>query len=645
MNSYLSLVLHTREPVGCASNRLLFSFVSLLLLIAAPSANAQQQPGSQPEPRVRATAIQTPPEKKQPSMSKDAEARTGSITGRVLGDDGRPIPNAAIVILPLTATSVPTGEMTDADGKFQLKEVRPGAYRLEAISPGYVMLRDAGAELGTQRFYRVGENVNLTMVKGGVITGTVTNADGEPVVGASVRVIRVLKPSERRNMNFYYGRYKLTDDRGVYRLYGLEPGAYVIVVGGGAQTFGNLNAFEGDAPTYYPSATRDTAAELTVHAGEELTGIDVRYRGERGHTVSGFVSGNSSGNSSDYSARSSGVSVSLFQAASETTESSVYLEGRDGKNAFAMSGIADGEYTLVAVRGLGNTGETMRATRKISVRGGDVTGLELKLEPLGALGGKVILEPPPPKAVCANRRNSAIEEVVITARLAVKEKDDENVLFSFFRRVAVTPDDKGEFKLLSLRSGGYQLDIQLPDEDWYVRSIALPGAAATVAGAGKTAAQSKSAQPGAFTLKTGERISGLTVTIGQGAAGLRGRVSLPAAEGAALPAGLRVHLVPVEPERAADVLRYTEAAVEREGEFAVSGIAPGHYWLLVRAEAGDEKEGTERRAVALETEARAALRREAERAGVKIELQPCQRLADYVLNYKPTPKETMKPER
>jgi protocatechuate 3,4-dioxygenase beta subunit len=636
MNSYLPPVLRARKPVRRASNRLLLLFVSLLLLIAAPSLNAQQQPGSQPEPRVRATAVQVPPEKQPPSIGKDATARTGSITGRVLGDDGHPIPNAAIVILPLTAIAVPTGEMTDADGKFQLKDVRPGAYRVEALAPGYVMMPDAGAELGPQRFYRVGENVNLTMVKGGVITGTVTSAEGEPVVGASVRAIRVRKPSERRNIAFYYSRDKLTDDRGIYRLYGLEPGAYVIAVGGSAQSFGNLNAFEGDAPTYYPSATRDTAAELTVHAAEELTGIDVRYRGERGHTVSGFVSGNSS----EYSARFSGVSITLFQAANETTESSIYLEGNDAKNAFALNGIADGEYTLMAVRGLGNTGETMRATRKISVRGGDVTGVELKLEPLGALSGKVILEPPP-KAVCPNRRNSAVEEVVITARRAGKEKDDENLLLSFFRRVPVTPEAKGEFRLLNLRSGGYQLDIQLPDDDWYVRSIALPGAAATTASAAKPTAQSKTAQPGAFILKSGERISGLTAAIGQGAAGLRGRVS-SSTEGATLPAGLRVHLVPVEPERAADVLRYMESAVEREGVFALSGIAPGRYWLLARAEADDGNDGTERRAVALEAEARTALRREAERAGFKIELQPCQRLADYVLNYKPTPKETMK---
>ena len=31
-----------------------------------------------------------------------------------------------------------------------------------------------------------------------------------------------------------------------------------------------------DAPTYYPSATRDTAAEVSLRGGEESSGIDIR---------------------------------------------------------------------------------------------------------------------------------------------------------------------------------------------------------------------------------------------------------------------------------------------------------------------------------------------------------------------------------
>ncbi len=45
-------------------------------------------------------------------------------------------------------------------------------------------------------------------------------------------------------------------------------------------------------------ATRDTAAEVTVTSGGEASGIDIRYRGDQGHVVSGSVSGSSEPSSS-----------------------------------------------------------------------------------------------------------------------------------------------------------------------------------------------------------------------------------------------------------------------------------------------------------------------------------------------------------
>jgi hypothetical protein len=324
----------------------------------------------------------------------------------------------------------------------------------------------------------------------------------------------------------------------------------------------------------------------------------------------------------------------LVSAASSTVESSVFIQGEEGsKSSFALNGAADGEYSLTALRNIGNTGEALTATRKISVRGADVTGLELKLEPLGVLSGNVTLEPPP-KTACPNQRGSTIEEIVVNLRREGKAKVDDDFMSLFFRRLRAVPNAKGEFRLHSLRDGSYRLDVQLPGDDWYVRSIAMPGAVAPANA--RAAAQSKIAPPGAFTLKVGERLSGVSITVGQGAAVLRGRVA-QIAEGALLPTNLRLHLVPVEPERANDALRYMETAVESDGKFALGNIAPGRYWILARlAPALNENESLERRPVAFEAGERDKLRREAESAELKIDLQPCQRLADYVLNYGPT---------
>ena len=49
-----------------------------------------------------------------------------------------------------------------------------------------------------------------------------------------------------------------------------------------------MSATEFDAPTYAPSSTVDTAAEIQVRTGEETT-VDIRYRSEPGHSISGKV--------------------------------------------------------------------------------------------------------------------------------------------------------------------------------------------------------------------------------------------------------------------------------------------------------------------------------------------------------------------
>jgi hypothetical protein len=132
-------------------------------------------------------------------------------------------------------------------------------------------------------------------------------------------------------------------------------------------------------------------------------------------------------------------------------------------------------------------------------------------------------------------------------------------------------------------------------------------------------------------LKSGERLTDALITLGEGAAGLKGKVV--AEGGARLPARMIAHLAPAEPEARDEALRFVEARIEGDGLFSFSNLSPGKYWLLARAVPDSEPNDKPARPAAWDAAERANLRREAEAANIVIELKPCQRVRDYILRY------------
>ena len=64
------------------------------------------------------------------------------------------------------------------------------------------------------------------MPRGGVIAGTVLDEHGEPAVGTQVRVYRYNRQSGVRTPQL--AGNDATDDRGMYRIYGLQIGDYLV---------------------------------------------------------------------------------------------------------------------------------------------------------------------------------------------------------------------------------------------------------------------------------------------------------------------------------------------------------------------------------------------------------------------------------
>ena len=87
-------------------------------------------------------------------------------------------------------------------------------------------------------------------------------------------------------------------------------------------------------------------------------------------------------------------------------------------------------------------------------------------------------------------------------------------------------------------------------------------------------------------MKLGDRVSGLVLTLAEGAASLHGQVKL--SDGQKLPPRLSVFLVPAESDNADNVLRFFASMVLTDGSFALNNLPPGRYWVSARTAADNE---------------------------------------------------------
>jgi uncharacterized protein (DUF2141 family) len=318
-----------------------------------------------------------------------ANAPTGAAGGR--GGRGLNAPNAINVSgqnvmmvngAQVNGVSLQRTLITDAQGNFSFDKVPAGEYTVSVSRDQYL-----ATSYGQKKYNRPGStivlgdgqkiSIKVPMQRGGVITGMITGEDGEPLINAQVRAMRYDTSSGFRRLQS--NGYANTDDRGVYRMFGLQPGDYIVAATqnqsditidrmlGDIQTVeaavaaANLQggtpgqpvtvsvpitllapgeAPAGYAPTYYPSATSVAGAiNVSVSAGEEKSGVDVSVQYVRAGNVQGSVAG----------MPQSGV-VQITSVASDPAlagnGSPSTRVGQDGR--FTLRNLAPGQYTLYA---------------------------------------------------------------------------------------------------------------------------------------------------------------------------------------------------------------------------------------------------------------------------------------------------------
>jgi hypothetical protein len=236
---------------------------------------------------------------------------------------------------------------TDATGRFSVDLLDDGEYQLQASKEAHVAADDRAPSGSMQRVRvvnGVAEQVQLVLSRGGAIGGTIVDSGGDPVQGARVTALRLVRETEGQFVAIATGWARITDDRGRYRVFGLPAGSYVLAVSTEAEASGSDRAAQqGFVRTYFPGTTRiDGAQRMRVQTGEELSGLDVSIAATFTARVSGRVL---DGAGEPLEGR---VQLAISQHSSAiTAEAMTASVGSDG--TFEFSSVPPGDYVLQAI--------------------------------------------------------------------------------------------------------------------------------------------------------------------------------------------------------------------------------------------------------------------------------------------------------
>jgi hypothetical protein len=229
------------------------------------------------------------------AMSLAQPAGRGVISGTVIeAVSGDPVRKATVTVTWQGTPRSWATMRTDGSGRFAFGSLPPGKYALHADKQGMGTANyGAGSvrELGDFITLADGEihgDIKLRFLRSSTIAGRVVDADGDPVPGANVTMLRQGRTlGEKALVNYMAAS---TNDRGEYRISDAAPGEYFLRCNPNNARFGPAQPM---VVGQYYGGSRESKDAVPIHlrGGEALTGIDFHLTTERPATITGRVTG------------------------------------------------------------------------------------------------------------------------------------------------------------------------------------------------------------------------------------------------------------------------------------------------------------------------------------------------------------------
>jgi len=489
---------------------------------------------------------------------------TASISGRVtIGE--KPAPGITVVVTGPDSTA-PMGQTTsDADGNYRFGGLAAGPVNVTPVAPAYsvplVTMFGPGRAINLSANETV-ENIDFKLARSGVITGRITDADGRPVIEERISLLAVdqngvvVRGPTLRPSNFMMYQ---TDDRGVYRIYGLPAGHYKLSAGDEGRG-GSMRAAGYYPRTYYPDSSElGKAAIIDVSEGGEAKNIDIKL-GRRAltYTVSGRIVDAEGGQPLPGLIPSFGA-IQQNQNQSFVNSTSGSSSPTNSQGEFRLEGLPSGRYLLMinsANAFVGNSSAQKYYCDPLpfEVLDSDLTNLELKAQRGLSISGVVV-----PDGITDKTLLARISKLMVNASLESPPTDIRTFPRNSFSRV--NPD--GSFLIEGLPPGKVTLDLSGysgPESE----------------GFSTTRIEYNGPVPNRrIELTAGQSVSGVKIYVTFGSGAIRGQVKV---EGGTLPAEAFLY---ISVNRQGGPVQFS-GQVDARGRFLIKGIPPGNYEVVLR---------------------------------------------------------------
>jgi protocatechuate 3,4-dioxygenase beta subunit len=407
------------------------------------------------------------------------------------------------------------------------------------------------------------EGIDFSLSRGGVITGKITDSEDRPLVGEVIS-LKGNDPARSGASHWSaYGRMYATDDRGVYRIFGIRPGRYIVSAGSRNPMIGLRSTRPNRVQTYYPGVTDEGRAKpVEVTAGAEASGIDIRLgAADKGFAVSGRV----------IDAETGKPIADAMVAYTATTRQSgpdgADLSGMPGdmtitnaKGEFRLESVAAGSYRtqVESMEVVTGTGGFYADPLNFEVNSANVEKLEIKIHQGASITGVVVVE---------NANSSDVFSQGVTymllAQVTYAQRKDSGPRIT---RVAAD----GSFRIGGLKPGRAKIE-PMPDGMQKLSLLRIE--------------RDGVEQPDGIDIQANDQITGVRVVVVPANCVIRGHVSIQGG----LP-DFEVRVI-ARPLNGNSISTSGNSRIDQKGDFVIENIGPGEYevWASVSGAASGGK--------------------------------------------------------